>query len=126
MNNPFEQSPPAALTFEQVPAAMTHIFNKLDAIEKLLHTSSGSQQDSDIWFNLKELCEYLPDKPKEQTVYGWTHRGIIPFHKDLKKCRFLKSEIDLWLKSGRRKTQTEIAAEASLYIERKRHTNAKY
>lgn len=76
--------------------------------------------DPDQWFNLDELCNYLPDRPAKQTIYGWIHTGLIPSHKNLKKLRFLKSEIDLWLKSGRRKTQIEMAADASQYLTKKK------
>jgi excisionase family DNA binding protein len=73
----------------------------------------------DHWFDLNELCEYIPDKPSKQTVYGWVHAGIIPYHKGGKKLRFLKSEIDNWLKQGRRKTVNEIASEAETYLNKK-------
>ena len=120
-----EQLPADVLTFEQLPAAVKQIWNKLDAIEKLLHTGRETQTETDQWFNLDELCNYLPDKPAKPTVYGWVHTAIIPNHKSGKKLRFLKSEIDLWLKSGRRKTQAETAAEANEYITRKRLQNGK-
>jgi excisionase family DNA binding protein len=122
MNNPFEQLPQAALTFEQVPAAMTQIWNKLENMEKLLmHTRQESAPaDIDQFFNLDELCKYHPDKPAKPTVYGWVHRRLIPYHKDGKTLRFLKSEIDLYLKGGRRKTQAETAEEADEYVRRKR------
>ncbi len=66
---------------------------------------------SDQWFNLKQLCAYHPDKPAEQTVYQWTSERKIPFHRDGKKLRFLKSEIDQYLKEGKRKTYNEVAQE---------------
>jgi hypothetical protein len=42
--------------------------------------------------------------------------GTIPVHKGGKKLRFLKSEIDAWLKQGRKKTLAETAAEADAYL----------
>ena len=71
--------------------------------------------DPDRWFDLNELINYLPDKPAKATVYGWVHSGLIPCNKGAKKLRFLKSEIDNWLKQGRRKTLAEIKAEAEAY-----------
>ncbi|HEX7584875.1 MAG TPA: helix-turn-helix domain-containing protein [Prolixibacteraceae bacterium] len=67
--------------------------------------------DPERWMNLQELCEYLPDKPKVQTVYSWVSNKLIPYNKGSKHLRFLKSEIDTWLKSGRRKTLAELQAE---------------
>jgi excisionase family DNA binding protein len=94
-------------------------------IENSIRKVLGSQQSSsaksaDEWFNLPQLCEYLPDKPKKATIYGYVHEGIIPFHKGSKKLRFLKSEIDEWLKSGRRKTVAETQAEAHTYLRKKK------
>lgn len=72
--------------------------------------------ETERWFDLKELCEYHPDKPKESTVYGWVNAGIIPVHKGKKKLRFLKSEVDAWLKQGRKKTLAETDCEAEQYL----------
>ena len=63
------------------------------------------------WFNVDELCNYLPDRPKKQTIYGKVSSNEIPHYKDAKKLRFLKSEIDQWLMKGRKKTSIEMKAE---------------
>ena len=76
---------------------------------------------ADRWMNLKELCEYLPSHPAEQTVYGWTSCHQIPFHKRGKRIMFLKSEIDAWLHDGKRKSQKELAEEAAQFINAKRN-----
>ena len=100
MNNPFEI-----------------IENRLSNIELLL-TNLNQQPtptpapDPDRWMNLRELCEYLPDHPKPQTVYSWVSNKKIPVNKGSKHLRFLKSEIDQWLKSGRRKTFAEMQIES--------------
>jgi excisionase family DNA binding protein len=59
----------------------------------------NQESASDVWLGINELCEYHPDKPTKPTVYGWVNAGTIPVHKGGKKLRFLKSEIDKWLKS---------------------------
>lgn len=78
------------------------------------------QTQTDRWFDLNELCNYLPDKPAKPTVYGWITRNEIPYHKRAKKLYFLKSEIDAWLKAGRKKTLVEIASEADQYLQTKK------
>jgi excisionase family DNA binding protein len=108
------------ITFDQLPAAVNQLFIKLDAIEKLLNTAKEPQLDPEKWFNLQEVCDYLPDRPAKATVYGWVHSGLIPNHKSGKKLRFLKSDIDSWMRSGRRKTNLEMAADASQYLTKKR------
>lgn len=46
--------------------------------------------------SLKELCEYLPDKPAVNTVYGWVKNKKIPYVKIGKKLFFNKPLIDRW------------------------------
>jgi hypothetical protein len=46
--------------------------------------------------------------------------GIIPVHKGGKKLRFLKSEIDNWLRQGRKKSNAEIEVEADQYLKNKK------
>lgn len=108
---------------------MTNPFETIDArlsnIESLLldikhnPTKSEQQTETDCWFDLNELCKYHPDKPSKATVYGWVNANTIPVHKGGKKLRFLKSEIDNWLKQGRKKTNAEIASEADNYLKSK-------
>jgi len=105
MTNPFE-------TIEE----------RLSSIESLIHDlkkqpdQTSLVESSECWFNLSELCIYIPDKPAKPTVYGWVHSGTIPYHKGKKKLRFLKSEIDEWLKSGKHKSNAEIEQEAEAYL----------
>ena len=108
------------LTLETLPKAFTFLTNEVSEIKRLLLEKSNEQPtDPDRWFDLTELCNYLPDKPAKATAYGWVHAGAIPCHKGAKKLRFLKSEIDVWLKTGKRKTVNELAAEADTYLKRK-------
>jgi excisionase family DNA binding protein len=81
---------------------------------------TATQSDNERWFDISELCTYLPDKPAKPTVYGWVHQKAIPCHRRGKKLYFLKSEIDTWLKTGRKKTMAEIAAEAQEFTPTKR------
>lgn len=97
-----------------MPEAMAYLINKVEKLETLLSNSATSENttESDKWFNVQELCAYLPDRPARQTVYGWIGQRLIPYHKKGKKLQFLKSEIDKWLKADKRKTVDELQAEA--------------
>jgi len=109
-----------AVTITQItaPELETLIEN---SIKKVLSTQQAEQPtETDRWFDLNELCIYHPDKPSKPTVYGWVNSGIIPVHKGGKKLRFLKSEIDNWLKQGRKKTLVETANEAEQYLKTKK------
>jgi len=106
------------LSFNDVPRAVAHLINKVDKIETLLYgqTCVSAPTAADQWLNLNDLCEYHPDHPAKPTVYAWIGQRSIPYHKKGKKLMFLKSEIDNWLKEGRRKTAAEIQAEAAAYV----------
>ena len=109
------------LTLETLPKAFTHLTNEVSEIKRLLLEKSNEQPpETDRWFDLNELCIYHPDKPSKPTVYGWVNAGTVPVHKGGKKLRFLKSEIDSWLKQGRKKTLAETASEAEQYLSRKK------
>lgn len=110
------------ITFEDMPKAMSWMMNKLNELDSKINGLNNSPQTppSEIWMNLKELREYLPSHPAEQTVYGWTSCHQIPFHKKGKRIMFLKSEIDDWLHDGKMKSQKELEQEAENFIKSKR------
>lgn len=111
----------AEITFENLPASVQQIYQKLENMERLLLEKSNNNQPlPDCWFDLNELVAYDPEKRSKPTFYGYVHEKAIPFHKRGKKITFLKSEIDLWLKQGRRKTFSETAIEADLYLSNKK------
>ena len=90
-------------------------------MKSLLQNSNQMKvEPADRWFNLQELCDYLPDRPAKQTVYGWIGQHIIPYYKKGKKLQFLKSEIDAWLKADKRKTAAELHAEAIQYVTKRK------
>lgn len=99
----------------------------IDCVNSCLKNSKQAHNEqpteTDRWFDLNELCIYHPDKPSKPTVYGWVNVGTIPVHKGGKKLRFLKSEIDSWLRQGRKKTNAEIATEANNYQKKKGGNN---
>lgn len=112
------------LTLETLPKAFTHLTNEVSEIKRLLLEKSNEQPtETDRWFDLNQFCEYHPDKPSKATAYGWVSAGTIPVHKGGKKLRFLKSEIDSWLKQGRKKTLAETATEAENYLKKKGGNN---
>lgn len=109
------------LTLETLPKAFTLLSNEVSEIKRLLLAKDSEQQtETDRWLDLNELCLYIPDKPSKPTVYGWVNARTIPVHKGGKKLRFLKSEIDNWLKQGRKKTLAEIANEPDTYLPNKK------
>ena len=103
-----------SIPIEDLQTVIIDCVNSCLKNSKQLHNEQPTETDR--WFDLNELCIYHPDKPSKPTVYGWVNVGIIPVHKGGKKLRFLKSEIDNWLRQGRKKTLAEIASEADTYL----------
>ena len=91
-----------SLPIEDLQTVIIDCVNSCLKNSKQVH--SDQPTETDRWLNLTELCTYHPDKPQKPTVYGWVNAKIIPVHKGGKKLRFLKSEIDTWLKKGKKKT----------------------
>ena len=54
----------------------------------------------DKWINIEEAADYMGVKPV--TVRGWIRNGKdIPAHKIGKQWKFKRSELDVWVKSGK-------------------------
>lgn len=107
------------ITLETLPKAFMHLLDEVKELKILLmQKNQETQTTTEQWFDLVELCNYHPDKPKPATVYGWVFAGKIPVNKGGKKLRFLKSEIDEWLKQGRKATIAEASIKAELYLKK--------
>ena len=104
------------ISFNDMPQAMAYLIGKVEKLETLLNVTKSESSESDKWFNLLELCDYLPVKPARQTVYGWIGQKLIPYHKKGKKLQFLKSEIDAWLIGDKRKSVAELQADAAAFV----------
>jgi excisionase family DNA binding protein len=108
------------ITLETLPKAFMHLLVEVKELKTLLmQKNQEPQPTTDQWFDLNELCNYHPDKPRPATVYGWVFAGKIPVNKGGKKLRFLKSEIDEWLKQGRKMTIVESSLKAEQYLKNK-------
>ncbi len=109
------------LTLETLPKAFSFLADDVSEIKRLLlEKNKALPAEQDSWFDINELRTYHPDKPSKPTIYAWVRDGIIPCHKGAKKLSFLKSEIDTWLKQGRKRTLLEIKTEAEKYVKNKK------
>ena len=106
------------LSFNELPGAVAAIIEKVDELKTLIVNRNDEEnaKEEDQWFNLEQLCAYLPDKPAKSTVYGWVSDNLIPYNKTGKKLRFLKSKIDAWLQENAHRTNTEIQMEAMKHL----------
>ena len=104
------------LTFENLPSAVNQLNKKLESIELLLKKKSNeqSQDQSDQPLTVKQAASFL--SIAVPTLYTLTSRGTIPFMKRGKRLYFSRVELMDYLKEGRKKTNSEIAEQASEYI----------
>ena len=112
----------SSITFNDLPAAVSYLVEKIDRLESLLEKQqqAPAPEPTCKWMDVKELQKFLPDHPAAPTVYGWIRNGLIPYYKKGKKLSFKRSEIEEWMNSGRQQTEAEIAAAAEDYVNRKR------
>tara|TARA_R110000744_G_scaffold97100_1_gene187664 strand:- start:20708 stop:21040 length:333 start_codon:yes stop_codon:yes gene_type:complete len=54
------------------------------------------------------------------TLYGYVRKNIIPYHKINGRLFFFKSEIRVWIKQGRHRTNLEIEADTDTLLSNKR------
>jgi len=106
---------PNNLTFEQLPKVVAILIDEVRELKKALSEKSEPDILPDKWMNIQELQEYLPNHPAKNTIYSWVSGHRIPNHKGAKNLRFLKSDIDQWLLSGKRKSESELHTEAANY-----------
>lgn len=102
------------ITFEQLPAAVSSLYQKVENIERLLQEKEEVSQEADQLLSIQQAAELL--KLSVPTLYGLVSRSALPVSKKGKRLYFSKQELTDWVKAGRKKTQAEIQAEASNYL----------
>lgn len=109
------------ITFDQLPEVVSSLVDEVRGLKDLILNGQYSKEPvKDEWFDVDGLCAYHPDKPAKKTVYDWVTLRRVPYHKDGKRLRFLKSEIDAWLAGGYHQTDEEMQATAVDYVNAKR------
>lgn len=103
------------LDSEQLYAIIQKAVRK--AIVNSQQTPTATEQ-SDQLLTIKQAAEMLC--LSVPTIYGLVHRAVIPVSKRGKRLYFSKAELTQWIKEGRKKTTTEIAAEAEQYLKSKK------
>jgi len=106
---------------------MTNPFETIDArlsnIENLLldlkHTSkdTGNQPEADQLLNITQAAEFL--NLSVATLYTKVHKTELPVCKRSHRLYFSKQDLMEYIKAGRKKTTTELAAEAEQYVNNK-------
>ena len=109
------------ITFEDIPSFLVVMMDKLEEMTEKIDRLEQFKQNTkkDVWFSVKTLSEYIPSHPAIQTIYGWTHSRVIPYHKKGKSLLFLKSEVDKWLDAGKAPSESQMKDDAFAFVQRK-------
>lgn len=105
------------LTFEELPAAFTRLFSKVENIERLLQQKAEPQPEADKHLTIQQAAEFLT--LSVPTIYGLVSKAQLPVSKRGKRLYFSKQELTEWIKAGRKKTVSEIEVAAQKHIIRK-------
>jgi excisionase family DNA binding protein len=91
--------------------ANEELFSSLRRIENLLiKISNGPQDENNELLTIEEAASIL--HLSKLTLYGLVHKKEMPSYKKGKRLYFSKDELVAWVKTGRKKTRTELTMEA--------------
>lgn len=90
--------------------------DRLDQIETVLKSLTLLPSDSSLTFEeqpitITEAAEIT--HLAKATIYGLTHKKIVPHFRRGRRLFFLRSELIAWIKAGRRQTLDEIRTDAA-------------
>ena len=111
------------LTFENLPKAVTNLANEVSEIKRLLLSKSNEQatEAPDQLLTVHEAAEFL--SLAVPTIYSKVSKSEFPVMKRSKRLYFSRIELTEYLKAGRKKTLTEMATEADVYLKNKGGNN---
>lgn len=107
MTNPFEIIETRLNNIETLLLDLKHNPNKQSEITEV-----------DKLLNIQETATFL--NLSVPTIYSKVSKGELPVMKRSKRLYFSRTELTEYLKKGRKKTNSEIQAEAELYLKTKR------
>ena len=93
-------------SFDQLPRAVSELHQKLDNLQDLLLESRQPVPSAIELMTVTQAAEFL--NLSVQTLYGKVCHREIPVSKKGKRLYFYKSELEEWIKSGKKQTMTEL------------------
>lgn len=103
------------LTFNELPKAVSQLFDKLNSIENiLLKQGNNLQPETDQLLTIKQAGELL--NLSVPTLYGLVSRQAVPVSKQGKRLYFSRADLLLWVKAGRKLTVSEIESQAGVFL----------
>lgn len=107
------------LTFDQLPQAVTLLTKEISELKQLI-LNRGKQQQSETpeqLLSIQEAAKFL--NLSVPTIYSKVSKGELPVMKRSKRLYFSRAELLEYIKTGRKKTNAEIATEANNYLSQK-------
>jgi len=92
--------------FDKLPEVVRQLFEKVESLEILLQKFQPQNEAEHEFLNIKEAAEYL--KITVPALYTKVSRKEIPVNKPGKRLYFKRSDLQEWIKLGRRKTASEL------------------
>jgi len=108
-----------SLKFEQLPNLVADLRNEVKEMKSLLLKTETQQRNiTNNLIGIKEVAKLTG--LTVPTLYGYCQRNEIPYSKKGNRLFFFEEEIISWIKTGKRKTLSEIQIEAENYISNKK------
>ncbi len=101
-------------TFEELPMAVTKLFERIKKIEKLLKATIKVSREKDDFMDIEEAAKYLRLSPA--TIYSKVSRHELPANKQGKRLYFSRKELKLWILQGKAKSISDYSANAEKYL----------
>lgn len=96
-------------SFDQLPRAVSELHQKLDNLQDLILESRQASPPVIELMTIAQAAEFL--NLSVQTLYGKVCHKEIPVSKKGKRLYFYKSELEDWIRSGKKKTMAELRQE---------------
>lgn len=108
-----------AISFDNLPQAVCQLMSDVSELKSLLVAAYKPAEISRRTpIGIDDVC-ILTGKAKP-TIYALVRKRVIPCYKAGKKLYFYEDEVLAWINGGKRKTGTELRAEADSYSQNKR------
>lgn len=104
------------LTFNDLPDAVKKLTNEVGEIKTLLlqKQEEALTPKTEQLLTIKQASDFL--KLSVPTLYSKVSRNELPYMKQGKRLYFSSTELMEYIKRGRKKTDSEIHAEAEAYL----------
>lgn len=104
------------LTFNDLPEAVTQLTNEVSQLKSLLAQKQAEPptKETEKLLTIKEASQFL--KLTVPTIYSKVSKNELPYMKQGKRLYFSSTELMEYIKKGRKKSVSEIEADADAYL----------